>query len=80
MAQLPYVQLAGAIDSCLPGVCLYDLLCAEFPSISRHDAFLGFTTAFTLQRADVLVSELEARQLRQRVADLQVQLDQRVAA
>lgn len=64
LTQLPYVSLAGALLSGPAGFELFELLCAEFPTIGRRDVFLGVSTAIALIRADLLVAEMEARGLR----------------
>jgi len=73
LVALPYVRLAGALLSGPVGMELFDLLCAEFPAISRGDAFLGVATALALMKADALAAEMEARRLR-------LQLEQREAS
>jgi hypothetical protein len=73
LTALPYVRVAGLITSGPAGFELFEALCAEFPDIGRRDLFLGIATAVALLQADLLVSALDAQQLRQ-------QVDRRVAA
>ena len=66
--QLVSRQFAGFLLQGPVGLSLYDELRATFPAISREDVFLGIAFAWSALQADLLIAQLELREVKRRTA------------
>lgn len=64
--QLVSRQFASFLLQGAVGTSLYDELRATFPGISREDVFLGIAFAWSVLQADLLIAQLELREVERR--------------
>lgn len=59
-------DFASFLLSASVGVSLYDQLRETFPAIGREDVFLGIAFAWSALQADLLIAQLELREVERR--------------